>query len=314
MERKMFMRMALSVIMLAFMAGMADYFGEKEVIFPEVAALAVGLWIAPKRIWNIHSIEVPFIMTLSAVTGVLIVRYVAAPLFVQFSLAFAVAALYIMLFRIPLVPALAAMLLPVLLNTRTWNYPLSVALMTTLMAYGAVLMGRFGLKPKLSPVTPRSGITTSNLRHWLSSYLLLLPLLAFAAGSGLIFAIVPPVVIILIELSNPANMFRNRPVALFFAIVGITAIGALSRLVLLEQLQLPYVVALPVAFALALALMVRSKLMFPPLPALAVIPFILPDNYLFYPLEAALGGAYAIGMSRVRIPASFSAAFKRIMP
>jgi hypothetical protein len=311
MERKMMMRMALSVLMLTFMAGMADFFDEKELIFPEVAALSVGLWIVPKRIWNIHSIEVPFIMTLSAVTGVLIVRYVAAPLFVQYTLAFGVAALFLMLFRIPLVPALAAVLLPVLLDTRTWSYPLSVALMTTMAAYGAVLMGRFGLKPTLSPVTPRSGITPGNLRHWISSYLLLLPLLFVSANYGFLFAIVPPIVIILIELSNPSNMFRSRPVALLFAVAVISVIGTLSRLMLLEWLQLPYVVALPVAFALSLAYMVRNKLMFPPLPALAVIPFILPDSYLLYPLEATVGGAYAIVMARVGIPSVFVSFLKR---
>ncbi|MGI6223109.1 MAG: hypothetical protein ACOYJG_05845 [Prevotella sp.] len=313
MERKMWMRMALSVFILALMAGIADCFEEKELIFPEVAALAVGLWIMPKRIWNVHSIEVPFIMTVSAVTGVLIVRYVAAPVFVQFTLAFCVAALFIMLFHIPLVPALAAMLLPVLLDTRTWSYPLSVALMTTLVAYGAVLMGRFGLKPSLSPVSPRSGITSSSLWHWISSYLLLLPLLFVATYFDFLFAIVPPLVIILIELRNPSNMFRNRPVALLGAVVFISVIGTLSRLALLEWMQLPYVVALPVAYTLSLIYMFRSKLMFPPLPALAVIPFILPDTYLLYPLEATVGGAYAIIMARVGIPSVFTSLFKRMV-
>lgn len=313
MERKMLTRMALSVLVLAFMAGMADYFGEKELIFPEVAALSVGLWIVPKRIWNIHSIEVPFIMTLSAVTGVLIVRYVAAPMFVQFTLAFGIAALFIMFFHIPLVPALAAMLLPVLLDTRVWSYPLSVALMTTLVAYGSVLMRRFDLKPALSPVSLRSGITAGNLWHWISSYLLLLPLLFVSTTYGFLFAIVPPVVIILIELSNPSNMFRSRPVALLGAVAVITAIGTLSRLILLEWFQLPYVVALPVAYTLSLIYMFRGHLMFPPLPALAVIPFILPDSYLLYPLEATVGGAYAIVMARVGIPSVFTSFLKRIV-
>lgn len=44
----------------------------------------------------------------------------------------------------------------------------------------------------------------------------------------------------------------------------------------------------------ALTVMWRGKLMFPSIPALAVIPFILPDTYLLFPLEVALGGAYVI--------------------
>lgn len=307
-------RIALSTLVLTFMAAIADYLGEKEVIFPEVAALSVGLWISPKRIWNIHSIEVPFIMTLSAVTGVLIVRYVAAPVFVQFSLAFFIAALFIQIFRVPLVPALAAMLLPVLLNTRTWLYPLSVALMTTLVAYGAVIMGRFGLKPKLSPVTPRNGISKRSMGQWIVNYLLLLPLLLIATYGDFLFAIVPPVVIILIEVHNPANMFRNRPATLLLSVIVISLVGTLSRWGLMEQLSLPYSVAMPAAFLVSIVWMVRNKMMFPPLPALAVIPFILPDSYLLYPLEVAFGGAYAIFMARVEFPAVLSAVRKRIVP
>ena len=39
---------AMAVVVL--MVGVAERTGEREVIFPEMAALAIGMWIAPKRV------------------------------------------------------------------------------------------------------------------------------------------------------------------------------------------------------------------------------------------------------------------------
>lgn len=296
MKRKMNVRIALSVVALAVMALAADLLGEKEVIFPEVAALAVGLWIADKRIWNVNSYEVPLLMTVSAVLGVVITTYVHIPVLGQLTMAFFISALLMSALRIPLVPGIAAILLPVLLHTESWFYPLSVAVMTSIMAAGYSLMQRYGLKSKLMPVGSREGLDLKAARTWLVRYLMLLPLFAVATWKGWLFAIVPPLVIILIELSNPKNMFRSRPVTLWLTVVAVAAIGTLSRFVLMQTLALPYTASVSIAFFLAIMLMRRIGMMFPPIPALAVIPFILPDTYLYFPIEVAFGGAYAIAV------------------
>lgn len=294
MRKKMNVRILLSVLALAVMALAADLLDEKEVIFPEVAALAIGLWIADKRIWNVHAYEVPLLMTISAVFGVLITTYIQVPILGQLTLAFFVSALLMTVMRIPLVPGIAAILLPVLLHTESWFYPLSVALMTTIMAVGYILMQKYGLKSKLMPVGKREGLTLTAVKTWIRRYLMLLPLFAVATWKGWLFAIVPPLVIILIELSNPKNMFRNRPIALWLTVVGVAVIGTLSRYLLMQTLALPYAVAVSVSFFLAIVLMRRVGIMFPPIPALAVIPFILPDTYLYFPIEVVFGGAYAV--------------------
>ncbi len=294
MDRKMIIRMTLSVVALALMAAGADLLGEREVIFPEVAALAIGLWTADRLVWNVHAREVPLLMTLSAVIGVLITRHVGAPVLVQLTMAFAVSALLMTTLRIPLIPSIAAILLPILLNTQSWLYPASVAVMTSIMAAGVGLLQRAGLKATIAPVGPREGFTRHALLEWAWRYVLLLPLLAVATSAGWLFAIVPPLVIILIELTNTKNMFRNRPLPLWATAVAVAAMGTASRWLVVETLSLPYAVAVSVAFAAALALMWKAKMMFPPIPALAVIPFILPSNYMLFPLEVALGAAYAI--------------------
>lgn len=305
-------RTLLAVIALAVMALAADLIGEKEVIFPEVAALAIGLWIADKRIWNVRACDVPLLMTISAVLGVLITTYLPIPILGQLTLAFFISALLMTVMRIPLVPAIAAILLPVLLRTESWLYPLSVAVMTTVISVGYILMQKYGLKSTLAPVGNREGMTVKAAKTWLIRYIMLLPLFAVATWKGWLFAIVPPLVIMLIELSNPNNMFRNRPFALWLTVVAIAAIGTLSRYWLMQTLSLPYTVAVSVSFLLAIMIMRRVGLMFPPLPALAVIPFILPDSYLYFPIEVALGGAYAVAVPLLMTYCSKKSLFARL--
>lgn len=296
MKRKAYIRIALSVVALAIMALAADMLGEREVIFPEVAALAVGLWIADKRMWNVRGYEIPLLMTASAVLGVLITTYVDIPVFLQLTIAFFVSTLLMSAMRIPLIPAIAAILLPVLLHTESWFYPASVGIMTTIMAIGTSLLQRWNLKARLADVSKREGLSFKAVRTWAIRYAMLFPLLVVATWNGWLFAIVPPLVIILIELSNPKNMFRNRPVTLWITVLTVAAIGTASRYFLLESAGLPYVVSVSVAFLLAILLMRKAGMMFPPIPALAVIPFILPDTYIYFPIEVAFGGAYVIAV------------------
>lgn len=294
MKRKMSLRILFSVLAIAVMAFAADLLNEKEVIFPEVAALAIGLWIADKRIWNVQAYQVPLLMTISAVLGVLITTYLAVPILLQLTVAFFISAFLMSVLRIPLIPGIAAILLPVLLHTESWLYPLSVAVMTTIMAVGYELMQKYGLKSQLNPVASREGLTVKALRTWLIRFLMLLPLFAVATWKGWLFAIVPPLVIILIELTNPKNMFRNRPITLWFTVIAVAAIGTLSRFLLMQTLAFPYFISVSLAFLLSVLLMRRLGLMFPPIPALSVIPFILPSTYFYFPLEVAFGAAYAI--------------------
>lgn len=296
MNKRLATRIALSVVALAIMALGADVLGQHEVIFPEIAALAVGLWIADKRMWDVSGYEIPLLMTVSAVLGVLITSYLHIHIFFQLTLAFVLSAAMMTGLGVPLIPSIAAILLPVLLHTTSWYYPASVAVMTTIMALGTTLLQRWGVKDQLPGPSPRKQRKPLSAQAWALRYLMLLPLLAVCAWQGWLFAIVPPLVIILIELANPKNMFRSRPTTLWIAIVVVATIGTASRWLLLETLSLPYVVAVSVSFLLAILLLVRAKLMFPPVPALAVIPFILPDSYLWFPVEVVLGGAYVIAV------------------
>lgn len=64
------------MLMVAF----AEYTGEREIIFPEVAALVIGGWIVEKQPWKVSKLGMVTLMTLCSMVGIIIVRYVHIPL------------------------------------------------------------------------------------------------------------------------------------------------------------------------------------------------------------------------------------------
>jgi hypothetical protein len=74
-------RYACSLVMILLMIGVAEILQEKEIIFPEMAALTIGMWIVDKRVWRIKTGQMLLLMTLGACTGVLLVLYSPFPLY-----------------------------------------------------------------------------------------------------------------------------------------------------------------------------------------------------------------------------------------
>ncbi|MBS1440367.1 MAG: HPP family protein, partial [Alistipes sp.] len=137
---------AMAVVVL--MVGVAERTGEREVIFPEMAALAIGMWIAPKRVWNVTRLQLVLLMGAGAVAGVCIVRWSPWPLAANLALAFAFAAGCLSLSRTTLVPLVSACMLPVLLHTESWVYPAAVTAMSLIVVAGQRAMERGGLRPE----------------------------------------------------------------------------------------------------------------------------------------------------------------------
>ena len=92
-------RYACSLIMILLMTGVAEILHEKEIIFPEIAALIIGLWIVDKRVWHIETGQMLSLMTLGACTGVLLVLYSSFPLVVNVAITFLFAGLSLLFTR-----------------------------------------------------------------------------------------------------------------------------------------------------------------------------------------------------------------------
>lgn len=63
-------RYLFALTMILLMVAVAELSGEKEIIFPEMAALTIGMWIVDKQVWRVSRARMVALMTAGAVAGV----------------------------------------------------------------------------------------------------------------------------------------------------------------------------------------------------------------------------------------------------
>ena len=105
----------MAMVIVTLMTAAACLLGNKEIIFPEIAAIAVGGLIAPKMVWNTNKRRILFFITLCAVLGVGIVRYVPLPLWMQMAMAFFISQIIFIYSGTSFAPMISAIVLPVML-------------------------------------------------------------------------------------------------------------------------------------------------------------------------------------------------------
>ena len=70
-----FERYLFAGILTVLMFVSAQVTGHKEIIFPEILAILTGAWIAKRQPWNTDKFRIWLLTTLSALIGVLLVKY-----------------------------------------------------------------------------------------------------------------------------------------------------------------------------------------------------------------------------------------------
>ena len=274
------------------MAVVAEITGQREIIFPEAGALCVGLWLMPKAVWNVRIRQVPLLLTLAALIGLGINMFLPVWFEVRFAVAFCAVVLMLRIVRSNVYPVVSAAMLPVLINTTSWVYLVSVMVISLMLAVGRVWL----------PQTDRTDYHPYSRFHWLKLAAALCLFLAVEAVltlnfklSTLNYAMVPPLVVTMIEFANRKSGFRDRPFTIWGLIVAAAVVGTAAEWGLHRTLGLPMAVGVLLSAVVMLLLFRRFK-PFAPALAIAMVPMILPDTaLLWFPLLAAVGGAYFIG-------------------
>ncbi len=81
----------MTITIVTVMTAAACLLNNKEIIFPEIAAIAAGGLMAPNLAWNMDKKRILLFILLCAVLGVGIVILIPLPLWAQMSLAFLLA-------------------------------------------------------------------------------------------------------------------------------------------------------------------------------------------------------------------------------
>ena len=288
------MRPIATVLFLTAMASAAELLGQHEIVFPEAGALCVGLWLMPKAVWNVQGRQVPLLLTGAALIGWGLNLLLPVGFEIRFLVAFCMVVLTLRAVRCNMYPVVSAAMLPVLIGTTSWVYPVSVTVLSTVLAVGR----------KWLPQADRVEYHPYGLRRWLwlAAALALFVAIGFAArmmqpnpwGERLHYGMVPPLVVTMIEFANRRSGFRKHPWSIWGLIVVAAAVGTAAELGLHRMAGLPMALGVACSATVMLLLFMRYK-PFAPALAVATVPMLLPDGILiWFPLLAAIGAAYFI--------------------
>ena len=288
MKRQRIIYYISALLILAVMIGTAEITGEKEIIFPEITAIAVGALIAPKQSWNFSPLRIFITVSAMAICGVLIVRYIPLPKYFTLPIGFAVSILSLLISKCGFVPQISACVLPIVLSTNSFIYPVSVVIMTALILLVQFLLfklGRYQYR-KYEPVP----ITKARVIYFAKQILTVSLIFLLPAITGQMFFVVPPLIVGYLEMCEKGSRVgENRKKAVLLIFFAAT-FGTVSRMVLAEYIGIPLTISAVFACILIFILISKTKLYFPPCAAICTLPMLLSaENLWLYPIEVTAG-------------------------
>ena len=302
-DKKNMIPIILSVCLTFFMVGAAELMGERELIFPEMTAVAIGVLTAPAQVWNTDRKRLFCLIMSAAVTGMAIVRFIPLPTVLQIPLGLAAVMGLIIISHTNFLPAISACVLPIMLSTRSLYYLLSVGAMTALTLLAQIFLEKAGLREKRPFIPEKTDAALIRLRAVqaaAASVLCAVPVL-----TGHPFFAAPPLIVAFCELTTPDCKLTKRLPETAIAIAIAAFMGCSSRLLLCELLGLPLAVAAALTCCAILFGAGSSGLYFPPCGAVAILPFLIaPETLLRFPFEVTVGFLcfVAVTMLSLRYP------------
>ena len=291
-------RYLFGILMALAMVFIAELSGEKEIIFPEICALTIGAWISEQQPWRTNKRRIFILMSLAALFGVLVVKYVPLPLIFQVCLCFAFTGVILTAFRTNFVPIISACILPVYLSTKSWIYPVSVSLMALVIIIAQWFMEKFHLRP-VNNFTPCEFSIKKQIIKWTKLLLVfgLIALIPFKVHQ--IYFLAPPLIVMFTELSNPESPARKKVPYIIGLMTFASFIGCLMRMVLNIQFGLPLSLCTALACLILFVALDKIQIYFPPAGAILLIPMILDEKLLLmFPTEVFIG-AVILGCASV---------------
>lgn len=279
----------VTVMLVTFMVAAAEISGEREIIFPEITALAIGYIVAEKRSWHVNSTRIVVLITLCAIAGVLIVRSRFAGILPEILIAFAICQLVFMYSGTTFAPFVSAVILPIMMQTESFVYPAAAFVLTLIIVALHTLFLKCGIRSDEEYVPKRLNSKTDYIDAVLRVISVgVVGTVAFLSGYR--FVIAPPLLVAFTEFSRPGNKARNKPFKTIAVVTMCAVIGALCRYFINISLAMPLTVAAAAAAVLLLAVIHKSRMFMPPAGAITILAMIIPETAVMtFPVQILCG-------------------------
>jgi hypothetical protein len=275
---------------------------QKDIIFPELAALAVGTWVLGNHRWLHKPLFICISPTLAAVTGIIIVHFLSQYQMFAILLAFAVVSIELSIIRSHVTPSISAAILPIFLKIDSLYYPLAVGVLTLIVAFPKHLSLLSDTEKlhvsQIQPINNELLIYNRNFLQWLSIYAGVILIALFAFFIHWPFIIAPPLIVAFVEIIQHREGTFVRHFKLFWLIGCSAVLGTFSMMVLHTRMHLSMVIVAAFSVIGVLLLFRFLKFSFPPAMAISLLPTIIPSEVLrLYSIQVFIGAFLFIVLS-----------------
>ncbi|MDD6396403.1 MAG: hypothetical protein PUB37_09540 [Firmicutes bacterium] len=272
---------------------------QPEIIFPEIAALVTGALIAERQVWEVSRVKFVALMTISSLAGYAVSAFLPIPMLLKIFICFVFAAVSLTLTKCTLVPMISACILPLLMHTESIIYPISVFVLSVIIAATQWILEKSGFRRVRRHVPVKMNWSDQFLHWtWLAVCIMLYSIYPVLSGNYLFIA--PPLIVMFAEMMPPSNKLRGKELKILAVTVMCAIIGSECRLILTEYLGLSVMISSAVTIILTLLLLNVSKVYFPPSAALSFLPFIVNRSALpYYTIYIAITASVICGASMI---------------
>jgi len=287
----------LVIVLVVSMCIISEYTGEKEIIFPEIAALAIGVWVMKKSAWGNNSFHFWISPTIAALTGLVITRFLPYPPFLMIAVAFVLVVLQLKIIGSEVSPSFSAAILPILMHTQSWYYPLSVCILTGVIAFGKKIIDNCDPKRntgnRYTETLNEKGEVNLNqkeLINWVKLLMSILMVSAVALYFHWNYIIAPPLIVAFVELAKPNGKLHLKTGLVFILLVFAAFSGVIWLYFIYYFLHWPIWISAVVSMVCILLVFHFLRFSFPPAAAITLLPMIIPVNNLWtYPGQVIAG-------------------------
>ncbi|MBQ3404738.1 MAG: HPP family protein [Oscillospiraceae bacterium] len=281
------LRYSLAIIISTLMVLASELFGQREIIFPEIAAIAIGCLAVPSRPWNATRPLICLLLTAGALFGLGVSVYMPGGLLPKTMVSFVFCGLCLLLSGSSFYPMISAAILPLYLRTDTIIYPLSVCIIVCIIAVWEYLLEKKGIR---SPREfKRQAPDGKKLIIWAVRFVLFFIVAAAFLITDNFYFVAPPLIVVFVSMSEPGNPFDAHPFKAWIVVVLCALLGYLCRMLNIA-FAFPLTVCALIAMILVMLLMHKSRIFMPPAGAMSLLPLLLPAQGLWlYPIEVAAG-------------------------
>jgi len=279
----------IPVVIIALMFEAAIIFHDQEILFPEIAAIAIGALVSPQLSWKTSRIRILITIMVAAICGMLIVAYVHLPVTYEMVLAYFIGQILLLSSETTFAPMISAIVLPVMLQTRSINYLISAFVFTSLILVVHYFFEKKGLV-EVKPVVFSSMWNKEKITIMLARTLLAFIGIVLAFRFDFKFAVAPPLLVAFTEFTNPQGKVRKKPMQAILLIFVCALVASYSRYMLAMQLKMSLIIPVCVTSIFVIFMIATTKMYIPPAGAIGILAFLIPeDAVIYYPLHVFVG-------------------------